>query len=134
MADATKDDPVGVPDDSYILRRISPLWYVLDEGTGEYRVSSAAFCDLGDAMSVGLTVVLDEIGRQPIDVVDGFSGYGLLRFNVSWVRADLALGVVRSPTDDEPWHGDVHGRKTDSIRRRFARNGTDWVRRPDPPG
>jgi hypothetical protein len=133
MTDTAHDDPVEVPDDSFILRRVSPLWYIEDRRAGR-RVSSAAFSDSGDAMSVGLTVVLDELGLDHSRAVDGFDRYGLLRFPVSWVRSELKLGVVRSPTDDEPWHGDVYGAKTDSVRKRFARNGTDWVRRPGDSG
>lgn len=81
-------------------------------------------------MSVGLTKVLDDLGLTPEATIEKFDGYGLLRFSVVLVR-EMKLGVTASPTTDEPWHGDVHGKKTKAIERQFVAASTDWVRTPD---
>lgn len=125
------DDPAGVPDSSFVLRRITPEWYVPD-GQGGHKASSQAFQDLHGAMSVGLSVVLDEMELPHSTPVEAFPGYGLLRFSAAFIR-ELQQGIVRSASEAEPWHGDVHGKKTGSVRNRLSKAGTDWVRRPHGP-
>lgn len=121
------DDAVGVPDSTYVVRRIHPNQYVPDSAGG-LRASRSAFRD--DEMSVGLTVILDEM-HQPVErAVEGYEIHGLVRFPVSWIRHVLKLGTVRSPTTAEPWHGDVHGKKTKAIQGEFVKNATDWVKEP----
>lgn len=88
-----------IPLDSHVLRRITPMW-LIDDGGGT-RVSSAAFQDSGHGMSVGLTCVLDELGHDELRVLEGFEGYGLLRFAVAWIRS-LELEVESTPTPTEP--------------------------------
>ena len=102
---------------------------MVDDGNGGLRPSSQAFQDLGKGMSVGLTCVLDELGEGPLRVVEDFPGYGLIRYGVGWVKS-LSLTVERSPTEAEPWHGDVVGKKTGSVRTKFANNSSDRVRWP----
>lgn len=105
---------------------------MVPDGNGDMRVSSAAFQNLGAGMSVGLTAVLDLLSRDHLDVLLGHDGYGLLRFNVGWIRA-LQQNLTHSPTEPEPWHGDVVGTKTNGIKKAFVNNGTDWIRRPEMP-
>lgn len=117
-----------VPSSSYVLRRISPDW-IVDDGQGGERVSSAAFQDKGRGMSVALSVTLDELGLPYAAAVESFEGYGLLQYEVAWIRS-MKLEVERSPTEAEPWHGDVTGTKTGSVRKAFSANATHWVRKP----
>lgn len=127
MTEAPPDDPAGVPSDTFLYRRIRPEWYVAD-GTGGHRASSAAFQDLRGSLSVALGVVLECHNRPPEDVVANFPGYGLYRLSVGFVRG-LGLGVIRDPTEDEPWHGSVCGKKTKSIKTQLS-NGGEWALRP----
>ena len=62
------DDPT-IPDDSLVYRRITPEWYKVDPGTGERRLTSAAFSDLGGAMSVAVGIDVD-LARKRIYVAD----------------------------------------------------------------
>jgi hypothetical protein len=109
-----------------MYRRINPAWYV-DDDEGR-RVTSQAFQDLGGSMSVALGVVLRELGLEPEIVVESYEGFGLMSLSVGFVRS-LSLGVVREPTEVEPWHGAVHGTKSRSIRSKLAQHG-QWVRLP----
>jgi len=109
-----------------MYRRINPAWYV-DDGEG-HRVTSQAFQDLGGSMSVALGVVLIELGLEPETVVETHEGFGLMSLSVNFVRS-LGLGVVREPTEAEPWHGAVHGTKSRSIRLKLAQHA-QWVRLP----
>lgn len=102
---------------------------MVPDDNGGLRLSSAAFQDLEGGMSVGLTAVLDLISRDYLDVMLGHDGYGLLKFNVGWIRS-LQQNVLHSPTDHEPWHGDVVGKKTGGVRKAFVNNATDWICRP----
>ena len=118
-AEGPNDDPHAVPADTVVYRRISPDWWV-DDGSGGRRISSQAFQDHPAYMSVAIGLALTEL-EQPTDVVlDGFDGYGLARLEVSFLRRDLHLGVTREPTEVEPWHGGVWGRKSSGIRNKLA--------------
>jgi hypothetical protein len=111
-------DDAPIPPDSYALRRINPTFMVADANGGT-RPSSQAFQNLGDGMSVGLSCVLDEMGHPATRVLEGFDGFGLVRFQIGWICA-IPLAVRRSATEAEPWHGDVLGAKTGSIKNRLA--------------
>ena len=102
---------------------------MVPDGNGDLRVSSVAFQNIDGGMSVGLSAVLDLLARDHLDVVLDFDGYGLLKFNVGWIRA-LPQHVTHSPTEPEPWHGDVVGKKSTGVKKTFVNNGTDWLRRP----
>ncbi len=112
-----------------MYRRITPHWYIQD-ASGKHRVSTQAFQDKGGAMSVALGVVLDSLGLAPAVVIEGFPGFGLVLLRVGFLRASLKLGVVAAPTPEEPWHGEVYGKKTGSVQRQLARS-CEWVRRPE---
>ena len=65
----------------------------------------------GPCMSVGLSTVLDELGLEPSAMLSGYPDYGLAVVRAGDLRAlkkgngeDGPQGIMRSPTDAEPWH------------------------------
>lgn len=120
-----------MPSDSFLYRRVSSEWYV-EDGTGGRRASTAAFQDLRGSLSVALSVILEHHDRTPADLIAEFPGYGVYRLSVRFVRS-LGLGVISDPTEEEPWHGSVHGKKTGGVKRQLSTGG-DWVLHPvEPP-
>ncbi len=99
----------------------------MDDGAGGRRVSSAAFSDKEGSLSVALSVLLERHNKEPKDVVARFPGYGLYELNAGFIRS-LGLGIVPDPTDEEPWHGAVHGKKTKAIKVKLATGGALVVR------
>ncbi len=79
-------------------------------------------------MSVALGVLLIATELDPEIVLEGYPDFGLLSLSAGYLRS-LHLGVVAEPTEAEPWHGSVYGKKTGSIRDKLAAAGV-WVRRP----
>lgn len=132
-AGGVSDDPT-IPDDSVVFRRVTPEWFKVDPGTGQRRLTSAAFSDLGGAMSVAIGADLDAGHREAVEVVEGHPGYGLVALPVGELRR-LGLGVVRSPMDGELCHGDVRGKKTKGTRSKLRVLAEQhWVITPTSPG
>lgn len=123
------DDPT-IPDESVVYRRITPEWYKVDPSTGQRRLTSAAFSDLGGAMSVAVGIDIETEQHQPLDVVANHPGYGLVALEVGDLRR-LGLGVVRSATEGEVCHGDVHGNKTKGTKNKLrVLAEQNWIRKP----
>lgn len=80
---------------------------------------------MGPAMSVGLGVFL---GPNPEQMLENHPAFGLVKLPVHFIRS-LGLGVVSSPTEAEPWHGDVFGKKTKSIKAKLS-GASVWVVKP----
>lgn len=78
-----------------------------------------AFQDMRGSLSVGLEVVLIELGLSPDAVLADHPGLGLVSLPVSFLRS-LHLGVVKEPTEAEPWHGAVYGKKTGGVRNKLS--------------
>ncbi len=123
------DDPT-IPDDSLVYRRITAEWYKVDPATGQHRLTSAAFSDLDGAMSITVGIDVEAGEHEPLDVVANHPGYGLVAISVGDLRR-LGLGVVRSATDGELCHGDVHGNKTKGTKNKLrALAEQNWIRKP----
>jgi hypothetical protein len=86
---------------------------------------------MGGNMSVALGVVLEEMHLGPDAVIEAYPQVGLVRLRVIDIRS-LGLGVVVEPTDAEPWHGAVYGKKTQGIRNQLVQ-ASEWVQRPTLP-
>lgn len=100
-----EDDP-DISNDALLWRRISPEWWVYDANAGAMRVSSQAFQNLdGLAMSVGLAAECSEE-----QFLGGHGGYGIAELTAGAAR-HCRQGVVRHPTEAEPWHAHVVGDK-----------------------
>ncbi len=113
-----------VPDNTILLRRITPGWIVPDT-VGGYKLSRQAFQDLPAedgslAMSVFVEERLVEIGLSHLSVLDGHPGYGLVAVAVAVARSrDLRVVWAPSPDDGERGraHAHVLGTKTGSVRK-----------------
>lgn len=128
MAGRPYVDDLTIRDTDDLWRRVphTPRHIVWDGNRNCHRVSSAAFDD--DADGEPMSVVLAAEAGDPTGVLRGHPGYGVVAFEAGVARSRQQI-VVRDPLPDQPTHGLVVGRKTDSVRRAFAR-AARWVRRP----
>ena len=126
-----EDDP-SILDSAALWRRIPPRHIVLDKNHGGKRISKAAFEDHpdGSPMSVFLADEVLASGRDAQSIVAGFENFCLAAVTAGLARS-LNQGISRKPLDDEPAHAEVFGKKTDSVRKRFAQRAV-WV--IGPPG
>jgi len=118
VASSPQDDLKAVPNGSSVYRRIAADWWI-DDGEGGRRVSSQAFQDKDGYMSVAVGAVLDEMELGPEAALNGHEGYGLARLDVSFLRLTVHLGLTCLPTESEPWHGGVWGKKTSGVKNRL---------------
>lgn len=86
-------------------------------------------------MSVDLGSELDRLELPVESVMVGHDGFSLAAITALLAREN-GQGIVRKPLPGDPAHAEVFGRKTDSIRGKFAR-GAVWVippveQTPDP--
>jgi len=126
VASLYEDDPSILNDDE-LWRRIPP-WHVVEDGNrGGKRISKAAFEDHpdGSPMSVVLADEVKATGRDAHSIVEGYEEFCLASVTAGLAR-DLNQGVMRKPLDDEPAHAEVFGKKTDGVRKGFAREAV-WV-------
>jgi hypothetical protein len=113
------DDPV--PEDVLLHRLIPPLWWkpidgVWEPSSGGFDNSSGA----GQDMSVVLGDTLAAMGRTAESLVEGRPDWGVASLPA---RAALAEGqtIRRTPTPEEPAHGDVIGPKSGKRRGRLKK-------------
>ena len=121
-----KDDPtIANPDE--LWRRIPPQWFVPDQNLGGMRPTSQAFQDHpnGTPMSVLLAVDLLASGGNSDTALSGHAGFALASVTAGLCR-ECSQKVARDPTPKEPAHGVVVGNKTNSVRKRLAREAR-WV-------
>ena len=109
-------------DGAVLLRRVSNQHLVSDDNEDRLRVTSAAFKQGGadGDVSVHLWPLVDynHVARR------GKEQY-LVWLTVGDVRR-AGLDVVFTPSDDEPGHCDIVGRKTGARARQLAR-ASQWV-------
>jgi|SRR3990167_6245016 len=118
-------DDTSIPDENPLWRCIPP-WHLVQDGQGNYRSSSAAFGDHPDGSPMSVFVVGAESSIAASLL--GHPGFGLVEFSAGLARR-LNQGIRRAPLPDHPDHGEVFGRKTDGVRKGFARNAV-WVQLP----
>lgn len=118
-------DDRSIPDENALWRRVPPIHWVPD-GRGKFRLSSAAFQDHpnGSPMSIFIVGVESSIEAA----LRGLPSFGIAAITAGLARQNNQ-GVRRVPLPDHPDHGEVFGRKTDSVRRAFARNAV-WIQLP----
>ena len=133
MSDASLpyEDDKSILDDAELWRRIPPWHVVEDKNRGGMRISKAAFEDHpgGSPMSVIIGEEVLAAGRQAHSVVAGYDNFCIASVTAGLARS-LNQGIMRNPLDDEPAHAEVFGKKTDSVRKKFAREAS-WVIGPD---
>ena len=120
--------PTGpVADATELYRRIHPTHLVDDDEGGCVRLSSAAFKD--PRMSVHLQDALGALGREPASVLEAFPQHCLAALTAGLVR-QYEQEVIRSPTEEDPSHGEVVGEKRRQRRYRRLKEGAVWVVAP----
>jgi len=139
MPELEYQDDESIPDDSLLLRRILSdpnIHIVWDDNLGCWRPSSAAFDNdrNGNPMSVVLSVELVRLNRSMESALRGHKdGYSLASVTAGFTRnLSQIQKIVKDPTPEEPAHGLVAGKKTQSVRRNLAKN-SQWIVEPDLP-
>lgn len=139
MPDIDYQDDESIPDDSLLLRRIlsNPnIHIVWDENLMCWRPSSAAFDNdrNGNPMSLVLSVELVRLNRSLASALKGHEdGFSLAAVTAGFSRSlNPIQKIVRDPTPDEPAHGLLVGKKTQSVRRKLAKS-SQWIVEPDLP-
>ncbi|MDZ7751398.1 MAG: hypothetical protein U5S82_06995 [Gammaproteobacteria bacterium] len=110
------DDDTSIEDGCELYRRIPPYQVVSDDSTEGVGPSSANFDD--QELSVAAEDKLIEAGREPIDILMGHAGFGLVGFKAGLAR-ECELKIVRDPKKEEPAHALVVGKKTGKKRSIF---------------
>lgn len=118
-----RDDPTITDSEE-----IRPDQIVKDENLKRLRPSTAAFEDSSDGspMSVQLSEVVRSSGGNAETALAGYDGYALAGFTAGFARQECKQGVEREPLQDDPAHAYVFGKKTDGVKKKFARNSR-WV-------
>ena len=121
------DDP-SIPDDAVLWRRIPPYHIIYDHNMGCERPTSDAFVDSPDTpMSVALAARCKDVN----EFLQGRVGFAVVSFSARFARS-LGQRVAADQRPNQPtWHAFVIGKKTDSVRKKFAKNFT-WVVAPLP--
>lgn len=124
MAGPEYTDDSTIQNNDELWRRIPPWHLVPDEKLSQRRISSAAFDDSPDGSP--MSVVLANESRGPNSVLRGHEeGFTLASITAGLAR-ECSQGVARKPLTEEPAHAVVFGRKTDRVRRRFAKEAK-WI-------
>ena len=133
-------DPDQPVDDGAVVYRLVPT-HSCEVVDGQWEFQSGAFDnatpenddECRDDMSVVLSDTLTLLDRQPDSLPEDtpWAGddYGVAVLDVGFLRNDEGQEIRRTPTDDEPAHGDVRGTKNAKRRKRLKRHAR-WVVRP----
>ena len=116
------DDDLSIGNKEDLWRRIFPRWWVHDANLGGKRLSTAAFEDSKNPHSPMSVTIASECASPDV-LLAGHDGYGLAVFTAGDAR-DCRQKVARTPTEDDPAHASVIGKKTGSVKnclRRVAR-------------
>jgi hypothetical protein len=101
--------------DALLWRRV-PEWHWVDDGSGGKRPSSAAFEDDPDGSDLSCTVAAESTLARAFDPVRGNpKAFALaeFRFDVAIAKGQAAK---RDPTEEEPAHVLLVGKKTKGVR------------------
>lgn len=124
------EDDTTISNQCLLLRRVPPVlnnYVIWDDNLNRFRPSSAAFDDT--ELSVVLGDVLIQAGRDFEEALGAYPEFLLVSIKAQFIRK-LNLPIVRDPTEQEPAHGLVHGKKTKSIRSTIAKE-SNWIVEPN---
>lgn len=122
-------DDLAIPDALEFFRRINPeVHLVPDENEDCLRLSSGAFKQRD--LSVVWSDDLETSGRPPDQAVTATESH-LVKLTAGDARA-LSLAAIRKPTEDEPAHGEIVGKKTKRIKNALVR-ASRWQEPPAKP-
>ena len=130
MADPSQEDDPSIPNESYVYRRIPPGEINQDPELKRWRPKSGYFNDhpQNGPLSVDLGVVMRENNEKEDAALRGLDDYLLIKLKVDFVRK-LGLGVVRDRDEENPAHGLIKGKKTNSTLKKLAKHAI-WVITP----
>lgn len=116
----SRDDP-SILDPDPPWRRVHPDW-IVPGSDGADRLSSAAFENSPDGTGTSVTLGREAraAGVTPVRALARFPGYRLVSVTAGACRA-VEQAIARDPTEEDPHHALVEGRKTKSTRRELAR-------------
>ncbi len=114
MTDAVPADDVSIADTVLLWRRIHPEWYILDENTGGFRITSQAFQNYPETSEMSVCIA-DECASTE-DLLVGHDGFGIAALTAGQCRACDQV-VVRAPEPELPAHCHVVGSKGRKQRR-----------------
>jgi hypothetical protein len=133
---AQSDDPIGIPDDTRLFRRIDPNQVVFDANRNERRPTSQNFQDSKDGtpMSVFLENVAIAHGESPSDFLRGrWVGWYLVAVRAGAMRRhgqEVFLDPQNQDADDRYLsHAAVRGSNDKKTRPRLAQE-YEWVVAP----
>ncbi len=121
----------GIRDDSEIKNEVV-LWRRIriqdiydDHITDKKRPKkSPCFDDSPDRSPLSVTIA-DEAGVTPEEYLKKYPEEGLVKLTVGQIR-EKGLGITREPTEIDPAHALVHGKKTKIIKKKLAIE-CEWV-------
>jgi len=120
-----QDDPT-IPDSEDLFRRILGNWIVTEQHSGARRLSSQAFSDRDDEISVDLSSLISPRGSLALGD-DRHIGIAAI---TGGDARKLDQAVVRAPVPGDPAHALICGKQTKSVRRRLALRAR-WIWPPD---
>ena len=72
--------------------------------------------------------IADTATVSSTEYIREFPGFGLVKITAGQIR-ELDLGVTAEPTDSDPAHAYVHGKKTPAKKKKLAL-ACEWVIKP----
>ncbi len=132
----SRDDPLAIPNDTKLFRRIDPTQIVYDANRRERRPSSQNFQDSqdGSPMSVFAENIASANGESPTDFLKGrWESFYLAAVTAGWMR-ECGQDVYPDPDNQDPGdrfhsHVAVRGAKKSKVRKKLA-DGYEWVIAP----
>lgn len=109
-------DDSTIDNEANLWRRICPDHFVYDPKLNKKRPSSAAFRD--EELSVHLEEIVVKAGQATADILRAYPSYGLASFKAGDARkCPIAQIIVKDPTETDPSHTLVIGRKTKAVQK-----------------
>jgi hypothetical protein len=130
------DDPVAVPNETRLFRRVPPTWITYDKNRGEWRPTSQSFQNSDDdkTMSAFAENLALANGESPSDFLrERWSEFLLVAVTAGWMRK-CGQDVYPDPYNQDPGesfasHVAVRGTKDSKIRPKLGRE-YEWVIAP----
>ncbi|MCH9049906.1 MAG: hypothetical protein IIA72_02305 [Proteobacteria bacterium] len=118
------EDDETISLETRVLRRIPPGRVV--KNNTNLRPQSDNFSNHPTGTGTSVSIFVE--GSDPLDLLEGHEGFGLVSLTVQDIR-DAGLGIIRNPTPDDPNHAHIQGEKNRRVKRRLAK-AADWIAAP----
>jgi hypothetical protein len=134
MADGAPPDDLAIPDEERLYRRLHFGQVSWNSDGSVKKVGKNAFQDSldGSPCSIAIGGLLTSNGLEPNDLLAGHEAFGLAVFTAGDAR-ECGFGVVSTPRNNEPAHGDLTGDKDPAGPRRKLAGKVIVLRPPTPP-